>query len=415
MPKLLVRSLLWLCLVLAFARCSGETVTSLGPSDRPVRRTYTFTLDVPPRLQWNENSGYCGETSFICAGLYFGQYCSQFTAREMASPGVPQSDPSSQLLLGVNDRRAAEMMRLQTIEFDSRAQRSTDELLAWVKRQALAGHIVIIGVFNNGIILGEWTSVQDGDSEYDHIGPVLGIKSNEPLDSRPGEYLPEDELTFCDNGLFGPSIGSPPTMYQFLFPYTFKSFPGTRVEANNPNGPIYMLKNTPPNYGVAVTGVVDPDRVTVPVRLRSSSDAPDRSPQQCPSRACAHHAHGHGQPARPGGKLQSLPVRSFRKGSHHRFQCSSRECCPGLDHPGGLGRGIHRQARRALGSDGHLPGRPQHGALGAQPETPLTQFSGHATPNILCVLEVRPSPITCGGGGGGRAPRETPWGFAAGL
>ncbi len=272
MPKLLVRSLLWLCLVLAFARCSGETVTSLGPSDRPVRRTYTFTLDVPPRLQWNENSGYCGETSFICAGLYFGQYCSQFTAREMASPGVPQSDPSSQLLLGVNDRRAAEMMRLQTIEFDSRAQRSTDELLAWVKRQALAGHIVIIGVFNNGIILGEWTSVQDGDSEYDHIGPVLGIKSNEPLDSRPGEYLPEDELTFCDNGLFGPSIGSPPTMYQFLFPYTFKSFPGTRVEANNPNGPIYMLKNTPPNYGVAVTGVVDPDRVTVPVRLRSSSD-----------------------------------------------------------------------------------------------------------------------------------------------
>ncbi len=36
----------------------------------------TWKLDIPPRFQWNANNGYCGEVSFISAGLYYGQYCS---------------------------------------------------------------------------------------------------------------------------------------------------------------------------------------------------------------------------------------------------------------------------------------------------------------------------------------------------
>ena len=55
----------------------------------PIPTRFQQAIDVPPRRQWNENSGYCGETSFISAGMYFGQYCSQFTARSIASPGVP--------------------------------------------------------------------------------------------------------------------------------------------------------------------------------------------------------------------------------------------------------------------------------------------------------------------------------------
>ncbi len=46
-----------------------------------------WKLDIPPRYQWNANNGYCGETSFISAGLYYGQYCSQWKARDIASPG----------------------------------------------------------------------------------------------------------------------------------------------------------------------------------------------------------------------------------------------------------------------------------------------------------------------------------------
>ncbi|MFM6171542.1 MAG: hypothetical protein ACKPB4_05300, partial [Sphaerospermopsis kisseleviana] len=72
-----------------------------------------WSIDLPLRKQWNANGGYCGEASLISAGMHFGQYCSQFTAREAASPRAKQSDPKSQLLVGVNDRRAAKAMKLE--------------------------------------------------------------------------------------------------------------------------------------------------------------------------------------------------------------------------------------------------------------------------------------------------------------
>jgi hypothetical protein len=43
-----------------------------------------FKLNIPTRLQWEENDGYCGEVSLISGGLYFGQYGSQFDTRVMA-------------------------------------------------------------------------------------------------------------------------------------------------------------------------------------------------------------------------------------------------------------------------------------------------------------------------------------------
>ena len=98
----------------------------------PVAR-YSHDLGIAPRLQWNANYGYCGETSFISAGMHFGQYTSQWTARSAASPGVPQTEEESQLLLGVNDIDAAEAMRLQAVAFDSESQRSTSSYLTWVR------------------------------------------------------------------------------------------------------------------------------------------------------------------------------------------------------------------------------------------------------------------------------------------
>jgi len=41
-------------------------------------------------FQWDANYGYCGEVSLISAGLYYGQYISQYDARALASPNVPQ-------------------------------------------------------------------------------------------------------------------------------------------------------------------------------------------------------------------------------------------------------------------------------------------------------------------------------------
>lgn len=235
---------------------------------REISSRFEFSHDIPPRLQWNENNGYCGETSFISAGMHFGQYCSQFTARSIASPGIPQHHPDAQLLLGVNDRSAAKRMRLDAIEFLNRSQRSSREFLAWVKSRTLLGEVVIIGVFNNVTRLEEPPSL--ADPEYDHIVPVLEIGSQFPFDTRHSLFIPSDVITISDNGLYGP-VGEPP-VYPYLFAYRMVNFLGTRFQANRPNGPMYLLKNRPKNYGISIRGVLDLDGVTVPVRLSSNTN-----------------------------------------------------------------------------------------------------------------------------------------------
>lgn len=256
-----------------FSRTLTLLVLTIGVAfaqESSIPTRYTYSHDIPPRKQWDANFGYCGETSFISAGLHFGQYCSQFTARSIASPGVAQDLEESQLLLGANDEVAARKMRLQAAAFSSDTQRSTRAFTDWVKSETLKGHVVILGVFNNGIILEEWDALSDGDPTYDHIVPVLGWGSNHVLEDYPSSAFIDDVITFSDNGLFGP-VGDPPA-YQFLYSLRMRGFPANRRQANNPNGLIYRLNNKAPNYGIAIAGPLDLDGVTIPVRLAASED-----------------------------------------------------------------------------------------------------------------------------------------------
>ena len=214
-----------------------------------------------PRLQWNANAGYCGEMSFISAGMRYGQYTSQWTARALVARGVPQWKSSAQLLLGVNDLAAAKAMRLEATRFDSREQRSTEQYLRWVKSRFLRGDVVILGVYNNVTTLGE---IPPGDNEYDHIVPMMGIGSTTSLRTGRDRYFPSDSITISDNGLY--NVG--PT-YPYLFSYRFSDFPKSRTQANRPGGALYSLRDRPANYATAVSGVLDEDRVTIPVRLTS--------------------------------------------------------------------------------------------------------------------------------------------------
>jgi hypothetical protein len=43
-------------------------------------------LDIPPRAQWDNNNGYCGECSIQQCALYYGTYISQYRAREIVYP-----------------------------------------------------------------------------------------------------------------------------------------------------------------------------------------------------------------------------------------------------------------------------------------------------------------------------------------
>ena len=243
---------------------SAMTGTSIAATPPPT--VYTAGSKLPPRIQWDANYGYCGEVSFISAGLNYGQYISQYDARALASKNAPQSLESSQLLLGVNDVAAAKAMHLTATAFDTAKQPTATAFLSWVKSNVTAGYPVVIGVFVNQSRFYGTANPNAGDTEYDHIVAVTGITSTHPL-TGPTTYYADDVLTFNDNGEWTTN-GQP----QNVFNYTFGAFATTRQRANAKTGPVYSLKSGG-DYGIAITGIIDLSRETVPVRLTTSTNA----------------------------------------------------------------------------------------------------------------------------------------------
>lgn len=288
--------------------------------------TYHRQSDMPVRLQWEANAGYCGETAFIAAGMSVGQYTSQWTARSLAAPGVAHTNPDSQLLLetpraGSSWDRAARAMRLQAVAFPSDTERSSHDFMVWVKQRFLSGGRVIIGVFNNTDILGE--SLSTADATYDHIVPVMGVTSKAPLRAGDTTYRADDQITIGDNGLFTPfssgtNSGAGNTndnpRGSTLYTYRFDRFQKSRAEANTaPAGCdgtgcsdfLYSVPAYPryrqPNFGVAVTGVVDQTpggREVIPVSVSTSTNTEGRQDGD---------AHGNLR-TRPAGQSMSLTI-----------------------------------------------------------------------------------------------------------
>ncbi|HEV3091969.1 MAG TPA: hypothetical protein VGX91_11085 [Candidatus Cybelea sp.] len=253
------------------AGCRGGVAGGSLPAPAPDARVAASTPqarqwwrnDVGPRYQWNHNYGYCGEVSEISAGLYYGQYLSQYDARA-AADGVPQNRSRSQLLLGVNALRAAAAMHLQAVAWKDGNDRDTDALLAWVKGQVLAGHPAIIGIYMNQYRFYGTRNRNAGAHEYDHIVPVIGIASDHPRDAR--GYFADDAIEFSDNGEWSASRQSA----RYDFRYSFGAFQRTRQQANAPRGPIYSISDDNEDFGIAILGVRDGDRETLPVAVQTS-------------------------------------------------------------------------------------------------------------------------------------------------
>lgn len=229
--------------------------------------------DLPPRLQWNANGGYCGEVSMIQAGLYYGQYLSQYTVRSVALQGAPQT--SGELLLGVNDHYTARQLHLRSEEWDTDQETDTKDFLLWVKQQVLSGHPVSIGVYMNQSIFHPGTG-RVGDPDYDHIVTVFQIDTTHPLNDP--AYYADDVLYFDDHGLYK-ERGEP---RPYVFKAAFSAFQKSRHEANNPSSSLYSLSNDASNYGLAVFGVMDEDGETVPVRVSTNlnSELPEMEENQ---------------------------------------------------------------------------------------------------------------------------------------
>jgi hypothetical protein len=64
----------------------------LGLVSAPVlsRALASVQFDIPPRLQWDDNSGYCGEVSIGSIALFYGTHISQYRVRAIIDPTQQQ-------------------------------------------------------------------------------------------------------------------------------------------------------------------------------------------------------------------------------------------------------------------------------------------------------------------------------------
>lgn len=230
---------------------------------------YEYNTNLPPRLQWLNNAGYCGEVSTIMAGLKYGQYFSQYDVREIAAASTTNAQTTTEYLVGVNDQHAAKNLRLDAIEFDSSSPGNADGYLAWVKSMVRSGYAPTITVYMNYYQFYGTTNPDAGDDEYDHIVSVAHISSQHDDD----QYHDDDIITIEDHGLWAPKVTGP----VYLFNFTFAAFKGTRQQANAKNGAIYTLPSSPTtqNYGIAHTGPTDSSHELLPVFVATSVNYED--------------------------------------------------------------------------------------------------------------------------------------------
>jgi len=197
-------------------------------------------LNVPPRIQWPNNDGYCGENSIQMCGLYYGNYISEVTCRNVAG---------GELLIYVNDTIALAAFSLNYIEWNPNGSSPQYmSYLDWVKQYLNKKQPVIITVYVSGMT----------DPDYDHIIPAIGFKATSV-----NTYLATDSLTYNTN------------FDLVSFTRVFSTLYGTRSVANNSAPfPYYIPQDV--DYGVVVTGNKDPNHLTKPVHIvLDSTDEPN--------------------------------------------------------------------------------------------------------------------------------------------
>ena len=144
----------------------------------------SLQLDIPPRLQWDNNNGYCGECSIQQIALYYGAYISQYRAREIIDPTQHQD-----VWVPENSGPVFDALRLNYVAWNSgQAAPQYQSYLVWVKSQLQQKHPVIMDLFAQN------DSHEADTNNYDHIVPVTGFTSSDT-----NHYHAGDTLIFNDN------------------------------------------------------------------------------------------------------------------------------------------------------------------------------------------------------------------------
>ncbi|CAF1236975.1 unnamed protein product [Rotaria sordida] len=220
-----------------------NTVEEEKNSETSVQRT--VLLDIPARLQWENGHGYCGETAIQSFGLYYGAWISQKLVRsinngEYLLRKVSKDDHR-------NPTHTLSVLHFTYDEWDleNSPQPQFHDYCCWMKRSIIRGHPVMFVVY----------LLYMHDEDYDHIMPAIGVRFRDE-----NQYDPDDVLIYYN--LYH--------LRQIERKMSENDLAATRKTCRKHCGeggciPLNI------DYGIAVTGILDENHVTLPVRLSVSA------------------------------------------------------------------------------------------------------------------------------------------------
>ena len=191
---------------------------------------HTTLLSIPPRLQWENHNGYCGQTAVQSIALSRGGYISQEIVRKIAG---------SELLIGDNAAEPIRKLGFEIEEWDSeQPQPQSKAYLQWIKEHILKGHpVIVVGYDPEG-----------NKQEYDHIYLAMGVNSTKD------GYNDDDILIYADF---------------FSEEYTCTEF-GKVTDDRSMSGNGKNLKFAIPvklNYGIAFLGINNSEDQFLPIEV----------------------------------------------------------------------------------------------------------------------------------------------------
>lgn len=236
--------------VTVVAAAAAMKVSLNGSTPIPTQSGYgpgSFVLDIPPRYMWGWGpglQGYCGETSFQSAGIFFGNWVS--------SEEVRYASGGEELLIAVNDELTAQTLKYdyERWMWDAHNPPQAGEFLSdFVRSHIEKGHPVIFGAFEK---------LPKGDKDYDHIMIITGIQNE--TTQKPKGMGDADVAGFYFNDLYLNKT-------RFLSAANdVQTRQGCKTN-ETPEQPYEYCLPANYDYAIAIKGVLDDERVLTRMQL----------------------------------------------------------------------------------------------------------------------------------------------------
>ena len=247
------------------ARLGTEAWPCTNPYCKKPTLPHEAILPVAPRLQWDNDGGYCGSMAIQNVALAKGVWLSQQQVRDATVNGGGHDHE----ILATNIELALTTLKLQHEGFDYKKEPvpQADAYRRWLKKQLTAGHGVAWMIMLHGGSYPVYPGLPYGF--YSHVEPVLGVMSSRPL-SDP-EWHDDDIIVHGTDAS------------RFSYYRRFDSLPANITAHNNSlcaeDYLAYPCIYEKYGFGWAVQGVVDKAQPHgLPVSLEVDSvDEPDTS------------------------------------------------------------------------------------------------------------------------------------------